>query len=706
MDDMGNSNDERQKTFLLITCLNLNGASKDMINYRISCFKAMEGMYSIANLERSPMRGYFIGSQIEGTTLIGSESDEDIMFVNEDITVICETDRHEVDQLGERLNRFHSTQIKSNIPIGVILESEETPGYVKIRVVDAKTYNPLTECDTNPISHLCYTDSKGFLLLSTEKLKTRIGTATSERYRNGPAMTETSTKEFHSSDLVYGLFTKAWPKSADEWLSRKRRYPWPPTNITKLVYDGCFLVPTGSSYESETIWRLSFVQIEKEMVWAWSAIQYKCFMLLKLIKRSIIQPAIPDVISSYQLKTIMFWVSEETDPMFWKTNNIRECFTRCFEFLLEYVQKENCPHYFVRTNNLFRGKLNRSLKEELICLLFRILQNFWTEVFKIPSLREVSENLEEGEIERYGDVLTATMRHPELLKEIMNLYFSVIISFATSAMKPAFKFLRKNDIDVAIKRHHEYRLLIARFSLTDPEHLELEQLINRLIDISLGSQLNSKACKTEDNIEKTKLIHEAEMLFKRGINLDTASGRLKLATLYFCQGKYRSVCNLIKEVSTTEGVFQLNGFEPQSPDISFPYALRIISEQPSLASTLRDHAALELVFLPSEINSAPDPIKFEINRAVLAENECSLDNPLSWAAFDADFYTLLLKFLILHEQNAYQERNETLSKLREYVKKTNSFYRRISAMNIVGYCLQLVGEVQWALDVFLGSLVL
>ncbi|CAG2186198.1 unnamed protein product [Mytilus edulis] len=505
-------------------------------------------------------------------------------------------------------------------------------------------------------------------------------------------MTETSTKEFHSSDLVYGLYTKLAPKSADEWLSRKRRYLWPPTNVTKLVDDGCFLVPTGSSYESETIWRLSFVQIEKEMVWTWSAMQYKCFMLLKLIKRNMLQTVLPDVISSYQLKTIMYWVSEETDPLFWKTNNIRECFTRCLKFLLECVQNENCPHYFVRTNNLFRGKLNKRLKEELISIFSRILQNFWTEVFKIPCLYKVSENLEEGEIECFADVLTATLRHPVLLNEMINLYFSVIMSLATSAMKPAFKFLRKNDIDIAIKRHHEYRLLIARFSLTDPEHLELEQLINRLIDISLGSQLNSKACKTENNIEKTKLIHEAEMLIKRGINLDTASGRLKLATLYF--------------FLSTEGVFQLNGFEPQSPNISPAYALRIISEQPCLTSTLRDHGALELVFLPSEINSAPDPIKFEINRAVLAEHECSLDNPLSWATFDADFYALLLKFLILHKQNEYEERNATLSKLRESVKNNNSFYNRISAMNVVGYCLQLVGEVQWALDVFLGSLVL
>ncbi|CAG2214957.1 unnamed protein product [Mytilus edulis] len=110
--------------------------------------------------------------------------------------------------------------------------------------------------------------------------------------------------------------------------------------------------------------------------------------------------------------------------------------------------------------------------------------------------------------------------------------------------------------------------------------------------------------------------------------------------------------------------------------------------------------------LPSEINSALDPIKFEINRAVLTEHECSLDNPLSWATFDADFYALLLKFLILHKQNEYEERNATLSKLRKSVKTNKSFYNRISAMNVVGYCLQLVGEVQWALDVFLGSLVL
>lgn len=444
------------------------------------------------------------------------------------------------------------------------------------------------------------------------------------------------------------------------------------------------------------------------MVWTWSDVQYKCLMLLKLIRKSILQPSLPNVISSYHLKTIMFWVSEETDPILWKANNIKECVTRCLDYLLEYILKENCPHYFVRTNNLFKGKLLNGAKEKLVCILSRILQNFWIEVFKIPNIREVSENLEGVDIECFVDVKSATMRHLKLYKEIFYSHFNAINTFATTAMNVAFCFLETNDVDMAITKHGEYRSFTERLSLTDPENVHLWQLISHLIDISLGSQLNSKACKTKHVIEKAELIQEAESLFKRGCNLDAASGKLKLATMYFSQSKYQSALNIIDQVhvSIIEGVIQLNVFEFKRPDFCLPFFHRFISEEFHFVSSLRDNMALDVVFLPSEMNSAPDPIKFEIIRAEQAANECKKHDPRRWAAFDAEFYSLLIRFLIMHKQNAYNERRKTLLQLIEYVNKKNKFYRKISAVNIVGYCFQLVGEVQMALDVFLGSLVL
>lgn len=711
----------KQKIYLLINCLNMNGASAEFIKCRISCFKAMETMNQIANLGKGGMDGYFLGSQIEGGALLGLDSDEDLMLVNADITVLADFKDYKPKQPSEEVvyrrsptaDQEHETLQrtcgKPDMPLGLISEEGVTPGYVNIIAINKETGKPLTEEEENPLSHLCDVDDNGHMLFSIEKLQNRMEDATTSRYKHGPAMTEDSTKEFKTSDLVYGLQTSSWPKSAEEWKSRERRYKWPHERTLKLVKDGCFLVPVSSSHTSPpTEWRLSFTLLERELIWTWNVIQYKCFMLLKIIKRDLIEPKVPNSITSYHLKTLMFWLSEERDPTFWNIQNFPNCIRQCLEKLLKFICDEHCPQYFIRTNNLLKGKLSLEAKEKVVSILTDFMDKFWSDVFELTSLSDVSQSIEQGLTECFVDLQSAALRNPILLNEIVNLRISALISFATSAMKPAFQLLVDGDVNVAIGKHTEYLRLLSSLHSNDEEHLKLVNALHRLVDISLGSQLCSSSCCVEDEQDKLDLRQKSESLLKRGESLDTSSGKLKLATLYFVQGKFQQALNCIHGTQSKEDVLPLCGFEPRNPDnVSLELAIGVIIRNEDLVSLLRDHGALEIVFLPSEIYSAPDSIKFEINRAMIAEKDHGIDHPLRWVALDSKFYALLLEFHILHKQKSFLERDKTLTELRKYVKTPGrSVLRSVTALNIVGHCFAVVGDLQWAVDVFMGSLIL
>ncbi|XP_071160765.1 uncharacterized protein [Mytilus edulis] len=65
---------------------------------------------------------------------------------------------------------------------------------------------------------------------------------------------------------------------------------------------------------------------------------------------------------------------EETDPNFWRPNNIITCFMACLERLLYCVRYSILSHYFIPDNNLFYLRFTSSNKEKLITILTNLYE--------------------------------------------------------------------------------------------------------------------------------------------------------------------------------------------------------------------------------------------------------------------------------------------------------------------------------------------
>ena len=55
-------------------------------------------------------------------------------------------------------------------------------------------------------------------------------------------------------------------------------------------------------------------------------------------------------------------VLENTEPSFWREENIEECFYCLFDHVIEAVQSKQCPHFWLTGINFFEELTDRDVK--------------------------------------------------------------------------------------------------------------------------------------------------------------------------------------------------------------------------------------------------------------------------------------------------------------------------------------------------------
>ena len=143
------------------------------------------------------------------------------------------------------------------------------------------------------------------------------------------------------------------------------------------------MFPIGSKFSpNENLeWRISFSMAEKQLIYSFSHTQLLCYALLKVILKDIIKQKHGDLICSYFLKTIMFWLSEESCPSDWKPKSFFSCFLNCFRRLIYCVKYKTCLHYFIPDNNLFEDRFTDDQQVTLLNSLQLIYMSPWTAIF-------------------------------------------------------------------------------------------------------------------------------------------------------------------------------------------------------------------------------------------------------------------------------------------------------------------------------------
>lgn len=290
------------------------------------------------------------GSFGEGIQMRGS--DLDIMIICNDIEVLACEDTHIVFNPYKTYFALH--------PV------ETQPGYSRLRVVRGNIHD---------IRDFCEQRGRDFYFSSTA-FKQAFCTYTLPII-HGPCVSDKGG----FLDFAVSVHAQSWTESALKWLTRSNN-GWPGNNVKQtIVQHGVLFVPVGlkGSKNQDIEWRISFSVSEKFLIYTFSHTQLLCYALMKILLKDVIAIDLEysELLCSYFMKTIVFWISEEVSSTIWQQENLIPLFMKCFKRLIYCVEHSICPHFFITENNLFDNKIKGHAQKILLHKLNNLNSYGW-----------------------------------------------------------------------------------------------------------------------------------------------------------------------------------------------------------------------------------------------------------------------------------------------------------------------------------------
>ena len=160
-----------------------------------------------------------------------------------------------------------------------------------------------------------------------------------------------------------------WPDIAREWIFRKRN--WPEKKVIKDLTSICYLISKSlvapSSRDGMLEMRYSFAHVERQLIGRRSPDQAYIYLIFKSMFYKWIKPLDSEVIGSFIVKTIMFWVCEEFPPehrMWHRGSCIGGALNYLLRELLSAMKRKNLRYYFIPSINVIE-MINDTLIDEI-----------------------------------------------------------------------------------------------------------------------------------------------------------------------------------------------------------------------------------------------------------------------------------------------------------------------------------------------------
>ena len=648
---------------------------------------------------------YVFGSQYEGTSLSG-KSDVDVVYVNNFPKVVT------------------SISKASSEGCLLLIQDKYTPaGYAKLQLVQdgvpvyGKAYNHM---ERN--KHLVYRSDKENRLVCYFKQPKM----SPETERHGPAMT-THVKGVFYFDTLFALGCGSWPTCATEWLTRTRRFNWPPSDVIEICKSlGFILVQKGHPHSDEQhlLWRLSLSRQERLLATNFNSIQLKCYILLKLIKTEVLPRYIrEETLTSYHCKTCMFFMIENTLVDFWKEENIADCLIACLRMILQWAKSGVCPNYFITEENMFEGRLSDhhrlKLSEALESILSKDIKLTLKQIKydNIGKHLSLSSETEKQKVFEDGTGLISTKGYPTLiLKHIAVCGLRNVILYREFESNTAE--LEKNLTSLVYRIRNT--LNVTDHTETQTKEAGLTHILAFISPVLLPTIIAHamSKCYSKEQIWKMLTANRLYMpvlnanlpakveVFETNLHYDTF--KLRQASIMFMLKYYaasKAVLLSLKRClrfSICRCVLH-KALCPKSKDIGFK-----IGDKNRLDMALDVHLSKVLapcvVFLPTQKMLTPVPIIYEMIRCVGTPGGWDPWNLWhDWAVVDGQFLTHFLLYLnhtMLHQQyKALGDilQMETLINERE-ISHTETCY------NLLGWAYKELGWIEEALICFVASL--
>ncbi|XP_060563539.1 uncharacterized protein LOC132722932 [Ruditapes philippinarum] len=613
----------------------------------------------------------YFGSQSEGTTTIGIESDIDLLYCFNDIPVI--------QDWCKWIPGVHNYLM--------IQDNFVSPGYCLLQVLRPDAPLP-ADRESN---QYYFRDRTGKILLKQSIVS--VGYF-DKLPLHGPARVEQGPNGYLDADNVLALHCKSWPQQARQWLDQQGDAHWPSAEMKQYCSrTGCFVVPVGcrGSEHEQLEWRISTSLAERCLMLNLNITQIRCYVLMKMILKSYIKPQFEDVISSYMCKTVLFKCIANSHLNIWRENNLLSCLLLCLYLLYNNIINENCPHFFIPEYNLMRGKISPVVKPYILELLNNIINSEGVALLGIKC-DDLGSRLH---LKCYNLCPYKTSEYISgfLLLETANTILNSLL-FISSTVKNK----RPNEAVQTLTN------CISKILNDQCEGLVERacQLLFPIYCTTLGSLLASININQHNTVSA-----DALKLISLGLNIDVASSKLKLVSILYCVHEMQKADLVLSEI---EGSYDLQVVEPAYGCYNFE---RIHLKQ-GFSATCDNHTedviqyatASCVIFLPCEIHCVPTELRYEMvrstpgDRIFLTKDDAWMDN----AVMDSLPYLYFLQYKVNSYLGRHNKKQSALSNLLRTIITEQNLGHRETALNIIGKCMEKEGRVRDALQCYSMSL--
>ena len=120
--------------------------------------------------------------------------------------------------------------------------------------------------------------------------------------------------------------------------------------------------------------------------------QIKLYVVLKELFKSEFEPKHPDIITSYVLKNVVFWLCEKNPPELFRLVHLLQRLYEALKYIHDSVVHGAIPNYFIPERNLLDGLIIPETHKEISSTLSTLIAEGDNVVFRIKNIDFVRKN--------------------------------------------------------------------------------------------------------------------------------------------------------------------------------------------------------------------------------------------------------------------------------------------------------------------------
>ncbi|XP_052815661.1 uncharacterized protein LOC128242528 [Mya arenaria] len=671
------------------------GVNRYMLTKRRRTWLIKEtGMTISETLQGRNKKYYHYGSQSEGTTTPGMQSDIDTLSCIADIPVILDWD--EWQQGNSHLLAIYTDQLppqhcwlqrlRHDLPLP---ETQvKLPGDVKDNEGRVMHTNTLMEC-YDDISH------------------------------RGELVQHGSSISLNTNAYVIAYHCVSLPTECQFLFHRPRPGHWPkPDTLARARQAGVFLVPQGYSEspsrsircrssalhvtphdpcypQSKWEWRFSTSMMERLLMFDMNTVQCKAYVFMKILRKTFLKPVVGDRLSTFHMKTAMLFTIETYPPDVWREENLVQCVIYCMTTLRRWLKVKYCPHYTIARVNLFAGKLFEYEFPTLSAMLSPLMESNMPYISKIDIdfLGVKVIHISRGLVDEYNE----RMKNNQVITSYLDEECSKSLIATYQQALCLFSFYSAEELS----SHITEQLQILQHILEHGTYLEQEvaTMAKPLWLGTLASFLASRFIHLRQPI-KWDILN----LYQSSLDSDLLSSRLKFASMLYCNSQYDAAANYL---IYCEGLLEPEVWQLCScaGRVSTEPSSRFLdkAEHSSNKDIMQKFTAICVHFMPQEMCCVPESLVYEMFRTVQDEDreQRRQSNHYKWmdlAVIDCIPFLYYLQYLTYRQLKMHSRKHAAQEKLRHYIHTDSQGHGHIdTALNMLGNCYELENrlDVAW-----------